>query len=84
MCTNPYVKTPVGDVKVGDVVCFFRTATIVKFGTVAILKPDNKIFIKQCFGVKYSEDNKQSRSCQRLTQMNQKCSQSTSLSWETV
>lgn len=60
MCTKSYVKTPVGDVKVGDVVCFFRTATIVKFGTVAIIKPDNKIFIKQCFGVKYSEDNKQS------------------------
>lgn len=59
MCTKPYVKTPVGEVTVGDVVCYYRTNKVVKFGTVEVLLPKKYIGINHCFAVHINNECKQ-------------------------
>lgn len=59
MCTKSYVKTLVGDVRVGDVVCYYRTNRIVKFGTVAVLLPNKYLGTNHCFAVHINDENKQ-------------------------
>lgn len=55
----PTVETPVGCVKVGDVICYDRCNKQVRFGTVAGLVDGNRIKIHHAFTVKFGDDNKQ-------------------------
>lgn len=53
------MQTPVGYVKIGDIICYDRFNKQVRFGTVVGFKDENRIKVEHAFTVKYGDDNKQ-------------------------
>jgi len=53
------MQTPVGHIKVGDVIGFDRSNKRIRFGTVSKLSKDGTIYLTHSYSVAFGSDNKQ-------------------------
>lgn len=53
------MQTPVGHVKVGDVIGYDRSNKRIRFGTVSKLSKDGTIYLTHSYSVAFGSDNKQ-------------------------
>lgn len=59
MCKKPYVETPVGEVTIGDIVCYYKASKVVKFGVVYNAPSSYELNLHKCFSVHNKYDGKQ-------------------------
>lgn len=57
--TVTVARTPAGYVKVGDVVCYDRCNSLMRFGTVYGFQDDGRLKLHRAYTVKIGDDNKQ-------------------------
>lgn len=57
--TIQMIQTPVGYVKIGDIVCYNRFTRQLRFGKVTGFTSDNRLVLKHGFNVEFGQDNKQ-------------------------
>ena len=57
--TIQMMQTPVGYVKIGDIVCYNRFTRQLRFGKVTGFTSDNRLVLKHGFNVEFGQDNKQ-------------------------